>query len=132
MCSQPAVIRNTVVHQLYPAAIDQKYVVTVQLPYRYHDDADARYPVLYLLDGDQFFGMVTDTVRLLQHAKELPDLIVVGIGYGTDAAEHFVQRVRDYAPSAVEQYPFAGGAAAFHSFLTDEVIPFVDAHYRTN
>ncbi|MCB0128756.1 MAG: alpha/beta hydrolase [Caldilineaceae bacterium] len=31
-----------------------------------------------------------------------------------------------------KQYPFAGGAAAFHHFLTNEVIPFVDAHYRTN
>lgn len=131
MTGQPATIRNTVVHRLFAAAIEQEYLVSVQLPYHYHE-SDKRYPVLYLLDGDQFFGTVTDTVRLLQHAKELPDLIIVGIGYGTDTSEHFVERMRDYAPSPVEQFPYAGGAALFLRFVTDEVVPLINTHYRTD
>ena len=86
--TQPTVVRNAQTHHVYAEEIDQAYQLFVQVPYKY-SESEASYPVLYLLDGDQFFGMITDTVRLLQHARELPDLIIVGIGYGTDTSDHF-------------------------------------------
>lgn len=127
----PVVIRNSRVHTLYAAEIAQEYKISVQLPHGYHESGEP-YPVLYVLDGDQFFGMVTDSVRLLQHAKEVPDLLIVGIGYGTDTADHFINRIRDYSPSPIEQFPFGGGAEPFRSFLLEEVIPLINATYHTN
>lgn len=129
--TQPTTIRNAQTHHLYSEEIGQAYQIFVQLPYKY-SESETVYPVLYLLDGDQFFGMVTDTVRLLQHARELPDLVIVGIGYGTDTSDHFVERMRDYAPSSIEQFPYAGGAESFLRFLIEAVIPLINTTYRTN
>ena len=56
--SRSVSIRNSFVHQLYAAEIDQQYQIFVQLPYRYAA-TDASYPVLYLLDGDHFYFVKT-------------------------------------------------------------------------
>ena len=122
------IIRNAFVHQLVADANGETYQLFVQVPYKY-SESDATYPVIYLLDGDQFVGMVTDTVRLLQHAREMPDVIIVGIGYGTDTSDHFVQRIRDYSLSAIDKYPYGGGAEAFHHFLSNQVPPLINATY---
>jgi predicted alpha/beta superfamily hydrolase len=128
---KPVAFRYSELHHLFADRIGQGYHLFVQVPYGY-ERSNAPYPVVYLLDGDQFFGIVTDVVRLLQHAKEVPDLIVVGVGYGTDAVEHFVKRIRDYSPSRIEKYPDSGGAAQFLQFLVEEIVPFIDTNYRTD
>jgi predicted alpha/beta superfamily hydrolase len=61
-----------------------------------------RYAVLYVTDGDLFFGMATEITRLrYQLFGELPPLLVVGIGYGTnDARVQGETRNRDLTPTA--------------------------------
>jgi predicted alpha/beta superfamily hydrolase len=61
-----------------------------------------RLSVVYVLDGDLFFGTVAETARL-QHFLfgELPPLLVVGIGYGTvDPRIQGETRTRDLTPTA--------------------------------
>jgi predicted alpha/beta superfamily hydrolase len=66
---------------MFPSAnVDQEYRISVALPNGYAD-TDEVYPVLYVLDANHCFGMVTETVRLLPILRELPEMIVVGTGY---------------------------------------------------
>lgn len=117
----------------------EEYLIQVSLPHSY-GSGDARYPVVYVLDGNLFFGMATDVGRLLPlegipiflGEQRVPEMIVVGIGYPGGIAELSQERGRDFNPPegpAGEINP--DGAANFRRFLQSEVIPWVDSKFRT-
>ena len=74
----------------------EERVLHVALPEGYHD-RDARYPVLVCLDAQWTFGTVCDVALNLGLARLLPRVIVVGVGWDTNAARQ-VTRLR--APTA--------------------------------
>ena len=88
-----------------------------------YNTSSVRYPVLYLLDGDAHFHHVTGIVQFLAEQKVIPPMIVVALA-NTD-------RTRDFTPFKIERRPTSGGADRFLEFLRREVIPLVDAQYRT-
>ncbi len=101
--------------------------------------------VLYVLDGDLYFGAALETTRLMhQLYGELPPLLVVGVSYGTDDPRTQSQlRNRDFTPTSVAQYEQMasmggtalpegqrlGRAAQFLAFLREEAHPFVQSHF---
>ncbi|MCP4610928.1 MAG: alpha/beta hydrolase, partial [Planctomycetes bacterium] len=88
------------------------------------------YPVIYVLDGNAWFGMTTTITQMLAFGKELSEMIVVGIGYPTDEIkEILVLREIDLTPSKVKTD--SGGAEQFLEFLEKDVTPYVDITYRT-
>jgi len=95
-----------------------------------------RYPVLYLLDGDAHFHSVTGLIQILgtgvNGTYAVPEMIVVAIP-NTD-------RTRDMTPTKVEKGPDGkpspflkntGGMPNFLAFIKNELIPAIDAKYRT-
>ena len=86
-----------------------------------------RYPVLYVLDGENHFKAVAAIVQQLSDYGTCPEMIVVGI-INTD-------RGRDLTPSAVTTGPDAiknsGGGDRFISFMEKELIPYIDNNYST-
>jgi len=104
--------------------VEDTFHIFISVPDNYNT-SEKLYPVLYVLDGDIAYGMAASIVRYLQIGGNIPELIVVGIGYGSiDKAAGNKSR-RDYRPIA------EGGAENFLSFLKDELIPYVDSTYRT-
>lgn len=107
--------------------------VTVWLPPGYEVESDRRYPVLYLHDGQNLFdpetafgGMpweVDDTAERLIRNGEAEPLIVVGIGNTPD-------RLKEYGPLELRPGPW-DLARAYGRFVTGELKPFIDRHYRT-
>lgn len=89
---------------------------------------DKAYPVIYLLDSDIFWGLFVDTVRLLQYGQEIPEAIVVGIGY-PKGKDNLYLRNRDFGPTAYDMPEIAGGAHNFLHFLMDELKPFIESRY---
>jgi uncharacterized protein len=86
------------------------------------------YPVLYLTDGDAQIGHTRATVEFLAQNELMPEMILVGI---LNTA-----RTRDLTPTggtAEEgaRSPSAGGGERFLDFIEKELIPFIDARYRT-
>lgn len=116
--------------------LDQTHDVVVCLPPGYHVDADRRYPVLYLHDGqnvfDDFpmspFGVqwgVDTTARALMHAEIVEPLILVAIGNaGRD-------RIDEYTPTRDNAHDAGGMADRYGQMLVYEIKPFIDRHYRT-
>lgn len=140
----PVTIPHTEVRMLSSAHVDQAYQIYVALPFSYAD-SDAIYPVLYVLDANAFFGMVRETVHLLQLDGQFPELLIVGIGYPVNGfLETIALRTRDTTPTEDEETLQAflqgtglephgtGGAANFLRFIREELMPFVDANYRSN
>jgi predicted alpha/beta superfamily hydrolase len=72
-------------------------------------------------DGNGLFGLVVDTVRLMQIPAMLPSVLVVGIGYpGVDnVADTIDIRVRDLTPTHWKIYPGSGGADRFLAFIRE-------------
>ena len=115
---------NTQKKILISKEVGDVFDIYISVPDDYMD-SDISYPVLYVLDGDVAYGMATSIARYLQIGGNIPELIVVGIGYGTVDKSGGNERRRDYRP--VEN----GGAENFLSFLNNELFPYIDSTYRT-
>lgn len=127
---QPFVLGTT--EHLHSTALGEDRLLNIALPQGYHPDSAARYPVVYLLDGsaDEDFIHIAGLYQFAAFPwlAWQPPSIVVGIAN--------VDRKRDLTfPTSIaadkEKFPTTGGSAAFLDFLAQEVIPFVEAHYRT-
>lgn len=105
-------------------SVDDSFHIYISLPDGY-DESVKRYPVLYVLDSDVAFGMAASIARYLQIGDNIPELIVVGIGYGALDKSAGEKRRRDYRPAK------SGGSEKFLIFIKDELIPFIDSNYRT-
>ena len=112
--------------------VDEQFKIHVYLP-RHYPEEGRRYPVIYLLDAEYSFGCVAYVVRRLIKGGEIPPAIVVGVAYEVPYEEFYRRRERDYTPTAahLEEFPAAGHGPEFFRFLEKELIPFVDATYRT-
>ena len=120
------------VRTLHSAQLGEERTLNIALPQGYHADDTTRYPVVYLLDGSAEEDFI-HVAGALQFAAfpwigwQRPS-IVVGIAN--------VDRKRDFTfPTTVaedkQRFPTTGGSAPFMRFLAEELIPFVEASYRT-
>jgi uncharacterized protein len=86
--------------------------------------SSARYPVIYLLDGDGHFLHATGVVQFLSQNGRMPRMMIVGIAN--------TNRTRDLTPQPADtSFPGSGGAGTFLRFIKDELIPYIDSHYKT-
>jgi predicted alpha/beta superfamily hydrolase len=108
------------------------------------ENRDRQYPVLYLADGQNLFDPATsvfarsewkvdETVHQLVAAGRIGPLIVVGVDdAGRDARAHEYLPWPDTATRyANPHYDPAPQGARYPEFLIDEVMPYINAHYRT-
>lgn len=63
MSNDNAVIKGTETLLLRSEHTSQEYLISLGLPHLYPDEPDKKWPVVYLLDANYYFGMVTDMVR---------------------------------------------------------------------
>jgi predicted alpha/beta superfamily hydrolase len=92
------------------------YKLSIYLPASYATGT-ASYPVIYATDGDAAFppeGRFVNFAKILQ--RRHVESILVGIG-GTE------RRKKDF---------LLPGAKAYHAFLTQELIPFIESHFRAD
>ena len=143
----PVVLAGTHQHDLVSAVNGQPYrLYLVGLPEGYAEGDTTRYPVLYLLDGRLTFPAAYSARAFQDIYGGLENVLLVGIGNGeADFGGWFQHRWRDYTPTAdlaadsmaaaqFEQPVEAvrsGGAADFLQVLREEILPAVDAAYRT-
>lgn len=108
--------------------------VWVWLPPGYDRDPSRRFPVLYLLDGQNVFDgreagaewQVDEAAQRLVLAGEAAPFIVVAVPSGHDRIDELTP-----TPDVAFGRRSGGGAAAYARFLLDELKPLVDARFRT-
>jgi len=104
-------------------ALNEDRYIYVYTPVGYNTAQD-RYPVLYVLDGDDNFFFSIAVANFLSRNGLIPRTIVIGIPN--------TNRMRDFTPSVDDQTPNSGGADKFLKFLEEELIPYIDQNYRTH
>lgn len=122
---------NTQIKKFHSSIIDDDFNIYISLPDDY-DKSDKKYPVLYLLDGDIAYGLATSIARYLQFGNNIPELIIVGIGYGALNRSKGNMRSRDYTISPRKGRPGTGGAPKFREFIKEELFPYINNAYRTD
>lgn len=141
---QPAPCKSTATgdlrfHQLSSRIFGNTRTLRVLLPRGYDAPAnrERRYPVLYMLDGQNLFDaclsevshkewQVDETMDRLTTEKAIPEMIVVGIDHAGSKRAHEYLPYKDYFTDMEEP-----AGKQFPDFLTDEAMPLVNEQYRT-
>lgn len=107
------------VDTIYSKILNEKRTIQIHVP---AGDKNQRYPVLYILDGeDHFLSAVAISEQL---SGVIPPMIIVGInnmGFNT--------RERDLTPTVDSKIAHSGGGDNFISFLEKELIPYIESRY---
>ena len=114
-----------------PSAIyDATREINVWLPPGYAESGRS-YPVLYLLDGgqDQDFHHISGLAQLGTVNGTTRDVIVVGVASVDRRNELALPTLN---AELIARYPTQGQSDRFRRFLAGEVLPFVEARFRTN
>jgi predicted alpha/beta superfamily hydrolase len=124
-------IRDTQHIKLASGLLKRDFHLLVKLPATYSDCATCEYPIVYLLDGGAIFPALAGYYNYLRHEEIVPEVIIVGISYGSDSFEGGNHRSTDFtAPSA--ERDFWGGAIIFQKVLMTEVFPQLEGRYRVD
>lgn len=132
VCAQPAPT---------PIVIGQSYAlpstvmgaareINVWLPPGY-EGGEARYPVLYVLDGGQGqdFHHISGLAQLGTVNGTTRDVIVVGIA-SVDRRNELALATNN--AELIARYPTQGHSDRFRRFVAEEVQPFVEGRFRAN
>lgn len=126
------------IDSIFSPTLKEQRPYLVYTPPSYSDTTYTKrgYPVLYLLDGDAHFHSVTGLLQILGTGVNatfvVPEMIVVAIPN--------TNRMRDLSPTQVTAgfdgkpdttLRITGGGPNFLSFMKNELIPRIDATYRT-
>jgi predicted alpha/beta superfamily hydrolase len=109
-------------------------VVRIFLPEAYHRDSSARFPVLYMHDGQNVFDhpesalaetwCANVTMDRLVREGGLPPWLIV-------AVDHPPDRFAEYTPWDYPEAHVQARAQVYARFLIERLKPFIDRHLRT-
>jgi predicted alpha/beta superfamily hydrolase len=124
-------LNDTHHHVVSAESLEKEFHVLVKLPPSYEAGPQRSYPTMYILDGGELFPLFASYSGYLTFGREIPELILVAISYGTDDWRQGNDRGHDYTAPTDEREHW-GGAADFQKFLAGELIPFVEGTYRSD
>lgn len=102
--------------------LNEERKILVFLPEKYKDSS-TRYPVLYVLDGNNYFLPSIGVMKYLAVYNQLPEMIVIGIPHK--------MRFKELTPTKTNRIPSGGGVDDFLKFIKEEMIPYIEKKYRT-
>ena len=99
----------------------------VYVPPGYDDDPQRRFPAVYVIQG--YTGQV---LMWLNRRPFVPTFLEsVDRLFGTGTPPCLLVMVDAWTAYGGSQFVDSPGTGRYHSYLCDEVVPWVDAHYRT-
>ncbi|HEX6075718.1 MAG TPA: alpha/beta hydrolase-fold protein [Micromonosporaceae bacterium] len=100
----------------------------IYLPPGYDAEPDHRYPTVYLIQG--YTGHVAMWRNRMPYRQPFPETAdqVFATGQAPPAIVVYVDAWTRYGGS---QFVDSPGTGRYHSYLCDEIVPWVDRHYRT-
>ena len=158
MTQPPVTLVGSHSYRLTSHCMDQALQLDISLPVNYNESQ--QYPVVYLTDGNGFTPTLAAPVQMLSLSNEIPEVILVGIGYpietaGPDSLRTILdKRVHELTPSVDKGWPersakriqddsntskfpppkhiVMGGADTFLDAIEQEVKPLINRHYATD
>ncbi|MBW2937059.1 esterase [Aureisphaera sp. CAU 1614] len=103
--------------------LEESRRLKIQLPRDYDVNIEKSYPIVVVLDANYLFEPVAGNVDYFGYWEDMPEAIVVGIMQGDS-------RYDDCSYDDTNFMPEEKGAS-FFEFVGLELIPYIDANYRT-
>ncbi|MGE5486666.1 MAG: alpha/beta hydrolase [bacterium] len=125
-------IAGSEVRTMKSASTGRNYDLYIHIPADYAQNKNAKYPVLYILDGQWDFKLMDSVLGGLIYDKFVPEMLMVGITYSGENADYNSLRAMDYTPTATRQVKGSGDGPKFLKFLKSELIPWVEKNYRAD
>jgi predicted alpha/beta superfamily hydrolase len=106
-----------------------------------YKSADKKYPVVYLMDSQWDFPVVTGLYGYHYYDGFIPELIIVGVTWSGEHPNYDSLRIRDYTPTKIDglmflsssmPMPQSGGADQFLAFMKQELFPFIESNYKAD
>lgn len=123
------------VYSIPATAFEDERRITVRLPPGYVEQPEARFPVVYVIDGgpQQDFPHIAGIAQSRDMNYSFERFILVGI----ETVERRAEISPQVSPAKLAKYTEAlgavpGGADNFRSFIAGDVQPWIDGHFRTN
>jgi predicted alpha/beta superfamily hydrolase len=116
----------------HSAILGEDRPLEIYLPAGYDPKSTSGYDVIYVLDGEMVARFFPPVRAFAEENELMPPTIIVGIDniYWYDRGQD--SRERDLLPAHVAGSPLSGGADKFLDFLSTELIPHINATYRTS
>ncbi|HEX5316215.1 MAG TPA: alpha/beta hydrolase-fold protein, partial [Candidatus Kapabacteria bacterium] len=122
------IVRDTI----YSDILKEERTLEIVLPADYGVARGLRTGVIYVTDGEWNTRIASDIQQFLG-IQFIPSHIIVGIDDAPQGKGNM--RYRDLTPTRLPDdhgSPASGGGEAFLSFITKEVIPYIDKKYANN
>ncbi|GAI77349.1 unnamed protein product, partial [marine sediment metagenome] len=103
--------------------LGESKTIYLRLPEKY-EESEKRYPVLYILDGGDYFLPFAGMVQYMNGFDMIPEMIIAAISQG--------DRLKEFTFTKSDDWPTSGGAESFRKFLEEELVPYIDNNYRTH
>jgi predicted alpha/beta superfamily hydrolase len=110
---------------------EQEYELHISLPMGY-ETSNKKYPVLYLMDSQWDFPLVSAIFGEEYYDGFVPEVIIVGVTWGGSKPNPDYLRVRDYTPTNIISEKQSGEADKFLDFMKTELFPFIEANYKAD
>lgn len=97
--------------------------IRVQLP-RNYSNSRKKFPVIYVLDADWNFPIISSYIDFLSFWGRIPETIVIGIDN--------LNRNSDFVDPKDNNFPLSGHQNRFLNFVKNELKPTIKKRYRTD
>ena len=98
--------------------------VKIYLPKSYDKDSIMNYPLAIVLEEERLFDLYVGVSNFYASMDQAPEQIVVGVNVEST-------RTKDLGYNMADS-KLNGDSRRFYTFLRDELIPFVEANYKTS
>jgi predicted alpha/beta superfamily hydrolase len=132
LASNAALAQETIIinDSIFSKSLNEQRKIKICLPAEYKQGSEAKYDVVYLLDGEVHFDIFSFLYNFVRNEKLVPPLILVAIP--NKYTNEGNMRDRDFLPEKTTENNKAGGANNFIAFLKSELIPYIDKKLSTS
>ena len=120
------------VHWIHSRVLHQDRQIYIHVPKLDSADIHKALPVLYLLDGENHFHILSAYIEYLRHWQVIPPMIVVGM-VNADRIKDLTptNSLIDFDGKVDSKYKTSGGNEQFFTFIQQELMPYIETNYKT-
>lgn len=111
--------------------LNEERQIYIHVPKQDSANPNKTYPVLYLLDGENHFHILSAYIDYLSHYEIIPPMMVVGI-ISKDRRKDLTptNSTIDYFGKVDSIYKTSGGNEHFFQFIKAELMPYIERNYK--
>ncbi|NOT73742.1 MAG: alpha/beta hydrolase [Cyclobacteriaceae bacterium] len=111
--------------------LNQERQIYIHVPKQVPANSNGTFPVLYLLDGENHFHILSAYIDYLSHYEIIPPIMVVGI-ISKDRRRDLTptKSTIDYFGKNDSTYKTSGGNQNFLHFMLEELMPYIEKNYK--